>query len=81
MFRFTIYSIVAYAFWLTFVDVSDYFEQSTGSTLLSDLKSVWVDEKDDSVPQQEFKQLNAPFTADSCDTTNNCYAQRVPMGE
>ncbi|QYK02970.1 hypothetical protein [Shewanella psychrotolerans] len=81
MFRFTIYSIVAYAFWLTFIDVSNYFEQSTGSSWLSDLKSSWVDENDDSAPKQDFSQLNATLTTDNCEMNHNCYAQQVPMGE
>ncbi|QYJ87641.1 hypothetical protein K0I73_08125 [Shewanella mesophila] len=81
MFRVTIYSIIAYAFWLTFVDVSDYFEQGTGSNWLSDIKSAWIDEQSDSIPNQELSQLKVTLTADNCETNQNCYAQQMPMGE
>ena len=81
MFRFTIYSIVAYAFWLTFIDVSDYLEQGAGSNWLSDIKSAWVDEQSDAIPTQELSQLKVNLTTDNCETSQNCYAQQVPMGE
>lgn len=76
MFRFTIYTIVAYAFWLTFVDVSHYLGKNSVSSWLSDIKRIWVNE-DEITPQQDLSQL-APH---HCEPNNSCYAQGVPMGE
>lgn len=78
MFRFTIYSIVAYAFWLTFVDVSNYLGAEEEGGWLSTIKSEWTSFKNDEPP------LNANYLssqATDCQASNSCYDPSEPLGE
>ncbi|KIO35106.1 MULTISPECIES: hypothetical protein [Shewanella] len=77
MFRFTIYSIVAYAFWLTFVDVSNYLGAEEDGWL-STIKSEWANFKDDE------PALNTTYLSsqdNDCQATNSCYEASAPLGE
>ncbi|BAJ02626.1 hypothetical protein [Shewanella violacea] len=54
MFRFTIYSIVAYAFWLTFSDMSGYFDHHQSSENHTETVTSLIEHSD--------TKLNKPFT-------------------
>lgn len=78
MFRFTMYSIVAYAFWLTFVDVSTYLEQETDNSWLTNIKQEWASFKQD---QQPVDVSSISVQYDDCEARNSCNDQSVPVGE
>ncbi|MCG9739039.1 hypothetical protein L1D32_12800 [Shewanella insulae] len=77
MFRFTIYSIVAYAFWLTFIDLSNYLDTEGEDGWLSTIKSEWASFRDDepSVDTNYLSQSN------DCRVSNTCYEASEPLGE
>ena len=83
MFRFTIYSIVAYAFWLTFVDVSSFVEETTGNTWFTDFKSQWFEQSELTTPSTQTvrAQLVTSMGQSDCIESENCYLATKPSAE
>lgn len=77
MFRFTIYSIVGYAFWLTFVDISAYAQPSPNGGWFNDIQALFVDDKpvnDSPVNDAPKPILTTAIGTSHCQTEQHCSA-------
>ncbi|MCG9696453.1 hypothetical protein [Shewanella sp. Isolate11] len=81
MFRITIYSIVAYAFWLTFVDVKHFVNNPPEESFYTDLLQKW-EPKNVQLQQAEPVVEDIYFESDyDCEIDSSCYSQETEMGE